>query len=147
MVGVLRQRRGAAASEPRRRRYFDGFHCGDGAEQRDIQGEASASTEKRTGMFFIWGFPCFCFLPFQPILAKRTKIPFPIELIVVIFGTVAARGLNLNEAYNVTTVGDIPAGYVRRSRDRNRKATFSRRGKFVVPILLYAGRPRLPTRR
>lgn len=48
----------------------------------------------------------------QPLLAKRTKIPFPIELLAVVLGTLASWLFTLNESYSVTIVGDIPAGYV-----------------------------------
>lgn len=47
---------------------------------------------------------------FKPLLAKRTKIPFPIELVAVVLGTVVCWAAGLHETYNVTIVGDVPAG-------------------------------------
>ncbi|XP_067661414.1 prestin-like [Haliotis asinina] len=41
---------------------------------------------------------------------KKMKIPIPIELIVVILGTLASYFLRLQETYNVPVVGKIPGG-------------------------------------
>ena len=46
----------------------------------------------------------------KPKLRKITMIPIPIELIVVVAGTLAGRYGHLNENYDVTTVGEIPTG-------------------------------------
>lgn len=46
----------------------------------------------------------------KPRLQKKTSIPIPIELIVVILGTVASYFGNLNENYDLLIVGDIPTG-------------------------------------
>lgn len=47
----------------------------------------------------------------KPILSKKTTIPLPIELIVVIVGTVLSSTLNFEENYSVSTIGDIPTGF------------------------------------
>lgn len=47
----------------------------------------------------------------KPWLAKRTKIPFPIELFVVLTGTMASYFLDLSKNYNISMVGDIPTGF------------------------------------
>ncbi|KAK3583259.1 hypothetical protein CHS0354_011145 [Potamilus streckersoni] len=41
---------------------------------------------------------------------KISKVPVPIELIVVIFGTVASYFIQLEKGYGVYVVGDIPRG-------------------------------------
>lgn len=46
----------------------------------------------------------------QPRLRKKTNIPIPIELIVVILGTAASYFGNLNENFDLLIVGDIPTG-------------------------------------
>ena len=46
----------------------------------------------------------------QPWVRTKTKIPVPIELLVVIGGTVASYFGHLNENYNIRIVGEIPTG-------------------------------------
>nr|XP_023019470.1 solute carrier family 26 member 10-like isoform X1 [Leptinotarsa decemlineata] len=46
----------------------------------------------------------------KPIVAKRTTIPIPIELIAVVSGTLICQYSNLHETYNIKIVGDIPTG-------------------------------------
>ncbi|XP_047492270.1 solute carrier family 26 member 6-like isoform X2 [Penaeus chinensis] len=46
----------------------------------------------------------------KPRVKKVTKLPVPIELMVVVAGTVASYFLDLNKNYNVRIVGDIPTG-------------------------------------
>ncbi|KAG5871065.1 hypothetical protein JTB14_030573 [Gonioctena quinquepunctata] len=46
----------------------------------------------------------------KPLLAKRTSIPIPIELIAVVSGTLLCQGFNLSETYHIRTVGNIPTG-------------------------------------
>ncbi|KAF5287626.1 hypothetical protein FQA39_LY15829 [Lamprigera yunnana] len=46
----------------------------------------------------------------KPLLAKKTKIPFPIELVAVIMGTSISYGFNLHEVYNLNIVGYVPTG-------------------------------------
>lgn len=46
----------------------------------------------------------------QPWLAKKTRIPIPIELIAVVFGTTASTLMDMSANYNITTVGHIPKG-------------------------------------
>lgn len=46
------------------------------------------------------------------ILKFRYGINFPIELVVVVIGTLLSNLLSFNEVYNVPIVGPLPAGYV-----------------------------------
>jgi solute carrier family 26 protein len=48
---------------------------------------------------------------FKPMLAKRTRIPFPIELVAVVLGTTASYFLNLDSEYGISVVGHIPTGF------------------------------------
>jgi solute carrier family 26 protein len=41
---------------------------------------------------------------------KRSVIPIPIELIVVVTGTLASTYANLKDEYGIKPVGDIPTG-------------------------------------
>lgn len=50
------------------------------------------------------------FFLFQPRLAKRCAFPVPIEMIVVILGTLVSIYANLHETYGLSTVGTIPVG-------------------------------------
>lgn len=47
----------------------------------------------------------------KPKLAKKCLIPVPIELIVVIGGTLVAKYLALSENYNIKSIGSIPTGF------------------------------------
>lgn len=47
---------------------------------------------------------------FQPYISKKTKIPFPIELLLVVLGTVASYFMKFPVDYGITTVGHIPTG-------------------------------------
>lgn len=48
---------------------------------------------------------------FKPWLAKKTRLPFPIELATVLCGTLLAYLIDLDGVdYNVTVVGFIPTG-------------------------------------
>ncbi|XP_057665771.1 solute carrier family 26 member 6-like isoform X2 [Diorhabda carinulata] len=47
---------------------------------------------------------------FKPWLSKRFTIPFPIELVVVVFGTASSYFMNFESNYNITVVGYIPTG-------------------------------------
>ncbi|XP_053687537.1 sulfate transporter-like [Sabethes cyaneus] len=47
----------------------------------------------------------------KPKVAKRSKIPIPIELMAVITGTLLSRYLHLNEQYAIKTIGHIPTGF------------------------------------
>ncbi|XP_063865117.1 prestin-like isoform X3 [Scylla paramamosain] len=46
----------------------------------------------------------------KPWVRTKTKIPVPIELLVVIGGTVASYFGHLNDNYNIRIVGEIPTG-------------------------------------
>lgn len=46
----------------------------------------------------------------KPHIAKRTKIPIPIELLVVVGGTLLSKFVNLGDNWNVVLVGHIPSG-------------------------------------
>ncbi|KAB7497897.1 Prestin [Armadillidium nasatum] len=46
----------------------------------------------------------------KPRLRKVTRIPIPIELIVVVGATLASKGCDLNEDFGVDIIGDIPTG-------------------------------------
>ncbi|KAJ8960678.1 hypothetical protein NQ317_012329 [Molorchus minor] len=46
----------------------------------------------------------------KPRLAKITRIPFPIELVAVVTGTVVSYCLDLGPVYGVSVVGNIPKG-------------------------------------
>lgn len=46
----------------------------------------------------------------KPIVAKKSSIPIPIELIVVIIGALVSQQFDLPKKYNITTVGVIPSG-------------------------------------
>ncbi|KRT81144.1 hypothetical protein AMK59_5643, partial [Oryctes borbonicus] len=47
---------------------------------------------------------------FKPWLAKKTKVPFPIELMAVLVGTGVCYGFDFNKKYGLGIVGDIPTG-------------------------------------
>ncbi|XP_018576985.1 solute carrier family 26 member 10 isoform X2 [Anoplophora glabripennis] len=47
---------------------------------------------------------------FKPWLSKKTRIPFPIELVAVVIGTTVSYFGNLNAKYNISVVGHIPTG-------------------------------------
>ncbi|KAB7502825.1 Sulfate transporter [Armadillidium nasatum] len=47
----------------------------------------------------------------KPIVSKYSKVPVPIELIVVAIGTTASYFATLSETYNVKIIGDIPTGF------------------------------------
>ncbi|KAK5638842.1 hypothetical protein RI129_013137 [Pyrocoelia pectoralis] len=46
----------------------------------------------------------------KPILARKTKIPFPIELAAVVIGTGLSHGFHMKEHYGLNTVGEVPTG-------------------------------------
>ncbi|XP_057664132.1 sulfate transporter-like isoform X1 [Diorhabda carinulata] len=46
----------------------------------------------------------------KPIVAKKSSVPIPIELIVVIIVTLISRYARFNEKYGVKIIGDIPTG-------------------------------------
>lgn len=46
----------------------------------------------------------------QPKFAKISPFPIPIEMLVVVLGTVLSVYLNLTEVYGIAIVGDIPVG-------------------------------------
>lgn len=46
----------------------------------------------------------------KPRIAKRTKLPIPIELIVVVGGVLLSRFLKMEETWNIIPVGHIPVG-------------------------------------
>lgn len=47
---------------------------------------------------------------FQPRLAKRCSVPFPIQILIVVVGIGASYGGGLNQNFNVAIAGDIPKG-------------------------------------
>ncbi|KAF2888237.1 hypothetical protein ILUMI_17936 [Ignelater luminosus] len=47
----------------------------------------------------------------KPWLAKKTRIPFPIELVAVTVGTAISHCLNLHDQYGISIVGHIPTGF------------------------------------
>ncbi|XP_072379809.1 prestin-like [Diabrotica undecimpunctata] len=47
----------------------------------------------------------------KPLVAKKSSIPIPIELIVVIIGTVSSQYLDFHVNYGIKIVGDIPTGF------------------------------------
>nr|XP_029731389.1 solute carrier family 26 member 10-like [Aedes albopictus] len=47
----------------------------------------------------------------KPIVAKRSSIPVPIELIAVISGTLISRYVDLHGEYRIKTIGHIPTGF------------------------------------
>ena len=51
-----------------------------------------------------------CNLNFQPLVAKRTRIPIPIELIAVAAGTTVSYLARFEQTFNVNIIGDIPTG-------------------------------------
>jgi solute carrier family 26, other len=46
----------------------------------------------------------------KPRLAKLTKFPIPIELIVVVGGTLISKYLRMHESWSIVLVGEIPVG-------------------------------------
>lgn len=46
----------------------------------------------------------------KPFVAKRTNIPIPIELIIIVGGTLLSKYLKMKEVWAVIPVGDIPVG-------------------------------------
>nr|CAH7731254.1 unnamed protein product [Callosobruchus chinensis] len=47
---------------------------------------------------------------FKPWLAKRTRLPFPIELVAVGLGTLVSTLMDFSGGYQISTVGFIPTG-------------------------------------
>lgn len=47
----------------------------------------------------------------KPRVAKLTIIPVPMELLLVVGGTLASRYLNLDSDYDVNTINSIPTGF------------------------------------
>ncbi|XP_008201712.1 prestin isoform X1 [Tribolium castaneum] len=47
----------------------------------------------------------------KPFLAKKTKIPFPIELLAVVLGTASSYFFSLDTKYDISVVGHIPTGF------------------------------------
>ncbi|XP_060524163.1 prestin-like isoform X2 [Cylas formicarius] len=46
----------------------------------------------------------------KPIVAKKSPIPFPMELVAVVVGTVVSKYCYLVDSYGIKVVGDIPVG-------------------------------------
>lgn len=46
----------------------------------------------------------------KPIVSKRTKVPIPIELIIVIGGVLLSKFLKMEETWQIIPVGHIPVG-------------------------------------
>ncbi|XP_046682653.1 sulfate transporter-like isoform X2 [Homalodisca vitripennis] len=46
----------------------------------------------------------------KPRLSKKSKFPVPMELIIVVLGTLISRHFQLPEKFNISVVGDIPTG-------------------------------------
>lgn len=46
----------------------------------------------------------------KPIMAKRTNIPIPIELIIIVGGTLMSKFMKMEEAWAIIPVGHIPVG-------------------------------------
>lgn len=44
-------------------------------------------------------------------LAKKTAIPFPIELILVVAGTIISSSMELEKNWGIIEIGDIPTGF------------------------------------
>jgi len=65
-------------------------------------------------------------LPLQPFMEKYTKIPFPMELVLVVAGVFAATGLELKKNYHIADIGTIPKGYfgLQKSLSVPKKVTF-----------------------
>ena len=47
----------------------------------------------------------------KPILSKRTNIPIPIELIIIVGGTLLAKYLKMQKSWAIIPVGNIPVGF------------------------------------
>lgn len=47
----------------------------------------------------------------KPKWAKLSPIPIPIELTLVVVGTLLSSNLDLKEAYSIRTIGNIPTGF------------------------------------
>ncbi|XP_077264731.1 prestin isoform X3 [Temnothorax americanus] len=47
----------------------------------------------------------------KPRVSKLCPFPIPIEMLVVVIGTVVSMQMNLADTYNVIIVGDIPVGF------------------------------------
>ncbi|KAL1494813.1 hypothetical protein ABEB36_010346 [Hypothenemus hampei] len=47
---------------------------------------------------------------FKPIVARVSPLPFPMELIAVVVGTLMSKYCNLEASYQIRVVGDIPVG-------------------------------------
>jgi solute carrier family 26, other len=46
----------------------------------------------------------------KPLVAKRTNIPIPIELIVIVGGTLLSKYMKMQEVWAIIPVGNIPVG-------------------------------------
>lgn len=52
----------------------------------------------------------------KPILAKRCRVPVPIELIIVLGGTLLAKFSSITTDYGIRSIGTIPTGFPSNSR-------------------------------
>ncbi|KAA0199894.1 hypothetical protein HAZT_HAZT002507 [Hyalella azteca] len=75
----------------------------------------------------------------KPRLAKFTRIPVPIELIVVVIGTTVSYCVDLNAKYNVQIVGDIPTGLPMPAMPPFSLAAAVAVDCLVIAIIAYAG--------
>ncbi|KAA0190365.1 hypothetical protein HAZT_HAZT003093 [Hyalella azteca] len=75
----------------------------------------------------------------KPRLAKVTKIPMPIELIVVIIGTAVSYSINVHETYSVNIVGEIPTGLPMPAMPPFSLAAAVAVDSLVIAIIAYAG--------
>lgn len=48
---------------------------------------------------------------FKPIVSKKSSVPIPIELIVVIIGSLCSQYMNLRKNYGIKIIGNIPTGF------------------------------------
>jgi len=46
----------------------------------------------------------------KPIVSKKSKIPIPIQFIVVVLTTFLAWGMSLKNDFGLMVVGDVPVG-------------------------------------
>lgn len=44
-------------------------------------------------------------------MSKISSFPIPIELLVVVTGTLVSNHWSLKDAYGVTIIGEVPSGY------------------------------------
>ncbi|XP_062558686.1 solute carrier family 26 member 10-like [Armigeres subalbatus] len=74
----------------------------------------------------------------KPIVAKRSSIPVPIELIAVISGTLISKYASLQAQYNIKPIGNIPTGFPEPTLPNTDLMTSLLLDSFPIAMVAYA---------